>query len=101
MYVHELLLTRVSADAYVCHRLAGPPITNETAVTVLLEHGVTVALGVTEAWEPVNTRFDAGWVSSSSLISRESSSRHVNIPAGCARSQWENHQASAVRPGHR
>ena len=43
--------------------LAGPPITNETAVTVLLKHKITVALGVTEAWEPVNTRFDAGWVS--------------------------------------
>lgn len=45
------------------HRiLAGPPITNDTTVTALLKHGVTVALGVTEAWEPVNTRFDAGWV---------------------------------------
>lgn len=63
--------TQTVADAYVCCRLAGPPITNETAVTVLLEHGITVALGVTEAWEPVNTRFDAGWVSSHYVISRE------------------------------
>ncbi|GJE84554.1 composite domain of metallo-dependent hydrolase [Phanerochaete sordida] len=45
------------------HRiLAGPPISNETTVTALLKHKITVALGVTDAWEPVNTRFDAGWV---------------------------------------
>lgn len=51
-----------------CCSLAGPPITNETAVSVLLKHGVTVALGVEEGWQPVNTRFDAGWVSEFVLV---------------------------------
>ncbi|EKM59751.1 uncharacterized protein PHACADRAFT_181721 [Phanerochaete carnosa HHB-10118-sp] len=49
--------------------LAGPPITNETTVTALLKHKVTVALGVTDAWEPVNARFDAGWSSQVALES--------------------------------
>jgi hypothetical protein len=54
--------TRVGANASLIRRLAGPPITNGTAVTTLLKHGVTVALGVAEGWETANTRFDVGWV---------------------------------------
>ncbi|TCD67498.1 hypothetical protein EIP91_012303 [Steccherinum ochraceum] len=42
--------------------LAGPPITNDTAISVLMRNGVTVALGAQEAWQPVHTRFDAGWI---------------------------------------
>ncbi|KAJ3525960.1 hypothetical protein NM688_g8324 [Phlebia brevispora] len=40
---------------------AGPPITNTSAVDVLLKAGVTVALGVQEAWEAANIRWEAGW----------------------------------------
>lgn len=34
-------------------------MTNETAVSGLLMHGVTVASGVSEGWEPGNMGFDA------------------------------------------
>ena len=43
-------------------RLAGPPLSNDTALVKLLEHGVTVGLGVREAWAARNTRFDLSWV---------------------------------------
>lgn len=50
------------ADVLSMRRLAGPPITNNTAAEVLLKAGVTVALGVQEAWEAANIRWEAGWV---------------------------------------
>jgi hypothetical protein len=43
--------------------MPGPPITNDTAVVKLLEHGVTVGLGVQEANTARNARFDLTWVS--------------------------------------
>ncbi|OCH94307.1 hypothetical protein OBBRIDRAFT_789441 [Obba rivulosa] len=44
------------------HRiLPGPPLTNDTSVVSLLRQGVTVAIGVQEAWQAGNTRFDAAW----------------------------------------
>ncbi|KDQ64250.1 hypothetical protein JAAARDRAFT_64138 [Jaapia argillacea MUCL 33604] len=41
--------------------LPGPPLSNDTALVTLLEHKVTVALGVRDAWQVQNTRFDLGW----------------------------------------
>ncbi|PPQ65953.1 hypothetical protein CVT26_010715 [Gymnopilus dilepis] len=41
--------------------LPGPPLTNDTALVTLLDHGVTVGLGVPNAWEARNTRFDVQW----------------------------------------
>lgn len=43
--------------------LPGPPLTNDTTLNRLLEHGVIVGLGVRTAWEARNTRFDIQWVS--------------------------------------
>lgn len=43
-------------------RLPGPPLTNETAITTLLAHGVTVGIGIVEQWSARNTRFDVAWV---------------------------------------
>jgi hypothetical protein len=43
--------------------LPGPPLTNDTTLVRLLEHGVIVGLGVRTAWEARNTRFDIQWVS--------------------------------------
>jgi hypothetical protein len=43
--------------------LPGPPLTNDTALIKLLEHGVIVGFGVQNAWEARNTRFDVQWVS--------------------------------------
>ncbi|KAI0371545.1 composite domain of metallo-dependent hydrolase [Pilatotrama ljubarskyi] len=40
--------------------LAGPPLTNDTALAILLKHEVTVALGVWEAYHVQQTRFDVG-----------------------------------------
>ncbi|KIJ54270.1 hypothetical protein M422DRAFT_154278 [Sphaerobolus stellatus SS14] len=39
----------------------GPPTTADNAVGTLIKAGVTVAIGVIEAWEARNARFDAAW----------------------------------------
>ncbi|KAF4563368.1 hypothetical protein EYR40_006911 [Pleurotus pulmonarius] len=41
--------------------LPGPPISRLTSVTTLLAANVTVGLGVEEAWNARNTRFEIGW----------------------------------------
>ncbi|KAH7106007.1 hypothetical protein BKA62DRAFT_766461 [Auriculariales sp. MPI-PUGE-AT-0066] len=41
--------------------LPGPLLSKRTAVQVLLDHGVTVGLGVEDAWMARNTRFDVAW----------------------------------------
>jgi hypothetical protein len=43
--------------------LPGPPITEQTPVSVLMAHNVTVGVGVMEIWDARNTRFDIAWVS--------------------------------------
>lgn len=44
------------------HRiLPGPPLSNDTALVTLINHAVTVGLGVREAWQARNTRFDIQW----------------------------------------
>lgn len=42
--------------------LPGPPLTNDTALVILLEHGITVGLGVRSAWDARNSGFDIQWV---------------------------------------
>jgi hypothetical protein len=42
--------------------LPGPPLTETNAVTTLLQHNVTVGIGIEESWSARNIRFDAGWV---------------------------------------
>ena len=42
--------------------LAGPPLTYDTPLTRLLEHNVTVAIGVRDEFAARNTRFDVAWV---------------------------------------
>jgi hypothetical protein len=42
--------------------LPGPPLSNDTALTVLLGNGVVVGLGVPEAELARNARFDMAWV---------------------------------------
>ncbi|KLO16031.1 composite domain of metallo-dependent hydrolase [Schizopora paradoxa] len=41
--------------------LPGPPLTQDSAISLLLSHNVTVAIGVEEPWSARNTRFDAAW----------------------------------------
>ncbi|KAF8914186.1 carbohydrate esterase family 9 protein [Gymnopilus junonius] len=41
--------------------LPGPPLTNDTTLVTLLEHDVIVGIGVRNAWEARNTRFDVQW----------------------------------------
>ncbi|KAH6915125.1 hypothetical protein BKA70DRAFT_566770 [Coprinopsis sp. MPI-PUGE-AT-0042] len=41
--------------------LPGPPLTNHTALTTLLDKGVVVGLGVRNAWEARHARFDVRW----------------------------------------
>jgi hypothetical protein len=48
--------------------MPGPPLSNDTALVTLLRHGVTVGLGVQNAWEARNTRFDIQWVCDRILV---------------------------------
>ncbi|KLO05758.1 hypothetical protein SCHPADRAFT_917689 [Schizopora paradoxa] len=41
--------------------LPGPPLSNSSAASVLLDHGVNVAIGVVDEFAARNTRFDAAW----------------------------------------
>ncbi|KAI0825194.1 carbohydrate esterase family 9 protein [Trametes gibbosa] len=41
--------------------LAGPPLSETNAISTLLAHNVTVAVGVVEAWMARNTRLDIAW----------------------------------------
>ncbi|KIJ40920.1 hypothetical protein M422DRAFT_780574 [Sphaerobolus stellatus SS14] len=42
--------------------IQGPPLTEKNLVTILMEHGVSVAIGVPSATSARNARFDAGWI---------------------------------------
>ncbi|KZP34599.1 composite domain of metallo-dependent hydrolase [Athelia psychrophila] len=41
--------------------LAGPPLTERSAISVLLAHNVTVGVGILESWSARNTRLDVAW----------------------------------------
>jgi len=41
--------------------LPGPPLTEESQILRLLNHKVTVGVGILESWEAQNARFDLGW----------------------------------------
>jgi hypothetical protein len=53
--------------------LPGPPLTQESAVTLLLKHNVTVGVGILEEWMARNTRFDIAWAAleSNGTINKE------------------------------
>lgn len=54
--------------------LPGPPLTAKSAISVLLEHNVTVGIGIEESWSARNTRFDIAWAAleaGAGSISRE------------------------------
>lgn len=42
--------------------LPGPPLSQDSAISVLMKHGVTVGLGIEEQWSARSTPFDVGWV---------------------------------------
>ncbi|KAJ7510407.1 hypothetical protein B0H11DRAFT_1187413 [Mycena galericulata] len=41
--------------------LAGPPLTKQTPISLLMAHNVTVGVGVLEIWDARNTRFEISW----------------------------------------
>jgi len=41
--------------------LPGPPLTQDSAISLLLRYNVTVGIGIEEPWSARNTRFDAAW----------------------------------------
>lgn len=53
-----MLLMRISS-------LPGPPLTQESTLSLLVANDVIVGLGVGEPWEARNARFDLAWVRSS------------------------------------
>lgn len=65
LYSHLFVLTLAN------FRLPGPPLSQESAVVRLLQHNVTVGLGVMginqnaeiSSWSARNARFDVSWVS--------------------------------------
>ncbi|GJE95448.1 carbohydrate esterase family 9 protein [Phanerochaete sordida] len=42
--------------------LPGHPLSEESSIQVLLKHNVTVGVGILEAWNARNARFDIGWL---------------------------------------
>lgn len=60
LLLYELLLTNNI-------RLPGPPLTRDSAISLLLSHNVTVGIGIEEPWSARNTRFDVAWVSTVQL----------------------------------
>ncbi|KAJ7600764.1 carbohydrate esterase family 9 protein [Mycena floridula] len=50
--------------------LPGPPLSKLSAISVLLQNNVTVAIGVDDKSQVRNTRFDVGWVALESEISK-------------------------------
>ncbi|CDO69917.1 hypothetical protein BN946_scf184568.g3 [Trametes cinnabarina] len=64
MYVSHSLISCAALTAHTFMpmlSLAGPPLTNGTALSKLLSHGVTVGLGTWDAGHVRATRFDIGW----------------------------------------
>jgi len=41
--------------------LPGPPLSKDSAISTLLNHNVTVGIGIEEQWSARNTRFDVAW----------------------------------------
>ncbi|KAF8664372.1 hypothetical protein AX16_000743 [Volvariella volvacea WC 439] len=41
--------------------LPGPPLTETSAIATLIEHNVTVGIGIEEQWSARNLRFDVAW----------------------------------------
>jgi hypothetical protein len=48
--------------AYANRSLPGPPLSKDSAISVLLNCNVTVGIGIVEQWSARNTRFDVAWV---------------------------------------
>lgn len=42
--------------------LPGHPLSERSSIQVLLDHNVTLGIGITESWNARNIRFDLGWV---------------------------------------
>lgn len=57
--------TILSLATKICQirRLPGPPLTKDSAVSLLAAHNVTIGIGIEEPWSARNTRFDIAWVS--------------------------------------
>ncbi|KAF6761161.1 amidohydrolase [Ephemerocybe angulata] len=53
--------------------LPGPPLTNQSSIEALMDHGVVVAIGCQEIWEARNLPFDVAWaaIESGGRITRE------------------------------
>ncbi|TFY54437.1 hypothetical protein EVJ58_g8865 [Rhodofomes roseus] len=60
--------------------LGRPPLTNDTALVALVDAGVTVGVGVRDAWQAPNTRFDAAWtvLESNGRITKEQAQAFVS-----------------------
>jgi hypothetical protein len=41
--------------------LPGPPLTKDSAISKLIDHNITVGIGIEEIWSARNTRFDVAW----------------------------------------
>jgi hypothetical protein len=48
--------------------IPGPPVSQDSHLTTLLKHNITVGFGIREEWEAINTRFALKWVRAESLM---------------------------------
>lgn len=50
------------------HSVPGPPLSSDTAITILMSKHVRVAIGVIDEYDARNIRFDVAWVSSPIIV---------------------------------
>lgn len=68
--IRVTVISRLLIFSDVYHSLPGPPLTQDSAVVHLMEHNVTVGMGVMginqsptiSVWSARNARFDVSWV---------------------------------------
>ena len=65
IYLKRLQAGLLTTVCKLCrlYSLPGPPLTEKSSIMELLDHNVTVGLGVIGNWAAQNTRFDLAWVS--------------------------------------
>jgi len=86
--------------------LPGPPLTEDTLISTLLAHNVTVGIGIEEAWMARNTRFDVAWAAFESVdritkskalaLASTNLEKIFGIPSSAKRSEWVAYRGGDV-----
>jgi len=76
--------------------LPGPPLTEMSAIEHLLQHNVTVGIGIQEIWSARNARFDVAWASAIAPVLSSRKEYVLILHTGSNRSWWQNFQRAGV-----